>query len=406
MDLAPAVVCVKGMGINALATVRSLGRRDVPVYVASLAGGQQVAAASRYCAGSIEAGDAAALPELLHRLAERLQRRAVLFIDNDAMIREFAPHAASLGRGFEIVEPLADAARLTDKDFQLRAAAEAGIPVPRTWFPQSWAELADIGRQSAQRLIVKPSPLRLAPGEDVGFKAAICASGAALAKVLRERGVAPDKVLVQEFIEGDDACIYVCLGYRSGDGRVFALSAQKLRQTQPGAGVMAVGRVRDTPQVRDMTRRLAEALGVRGVLSTEFKRDPADGTYYFIEWNPRPAYFHSLGWKAGFDLPWLAYCDRVQPDRLPPRQDYGAQSAHYWINFRGDLQHLCAVPGLALRRSTWAPYLGDKEWALFAADDPKPWTASMVRLGAVLPRASLRLVAARFSRRVEVRVAH
>ena len=403
MDTVPAVVCVDGMGTNALATVRSLGRRDIPVHVVALAGDRQVVSASRYCHACIEIPDAAALPRALLRLSEDLRpRRPVLYIDNDAMIRLLAPHAATLAQRFEVVEPLACAHQLTDKGFQLRAAQDAGICVPRTWFPASWAELEDIGRQTRKRLIAKPLP-----GRATDFKVLICTSAARLAEELSGRGAPAESVLVQEYVEGDDARIYVGLCYRAGDGRAFVLSAQKLRQTQPGAGVMAVGRAVDSPEVRDMTRRLAERLGVRGVLSTEFKLDPTDGRFYFIEWNPRPAYFHSLGWKAGFDLAWLAYCDRVDPRRLPPEGAAApAPAGHYWINLRADLQHLSVVPRLALRPATWIPYVREKQWAVFAEDDPKPWLLAMGQLFAALPKALTRALAARLSGKGEVRVAH
>jgi hypothetical protein len=42
----PAVVCAGDSGINALATVRSLGRRGVPVDVVALQSSAQVASAS------------------------------------------------------------------------------------------------------------------------------------------------------------------------------------------------------------------------------------------------------------------------------------------------------------------------------------------------------------------------
>jgi predicted ATP-grasp superfamily ATP-dependent carboligase len=397
MDLAAAVVCVDGMGINALATVRSLGRRGVPVHVVALKGSRQIASASRYCTSHTQVPDRDALYAALSEFAQRHAGRPVLYVDNDAMIQLLAPHAAALQRHFRVVDPIGDARRLTDKAFQLHAAQQAGIAVPRTWFPASWAELHDIGRHTSKRLIAKPSPGGLAPGSSADFKVLVGASAQALAAQLRGRVASPEQVLVQEYIEGDDDRIHAGLCYRSGDGRCFVLSARKLRQTQPGAGVMAVGQAVDTPEVRDMTRRLAEALELRGALCTEFKLDPTDGKFYFIEWNPRPAYFQSLGWKAGFDLAYLAYCDHVDATRLPVGP-YRDASRHYWINLRGDLQHFCMRPRLALRPATWLPYLRRKEWAVLAPDDLAPWARSMTQLGGA-PLKALVLLAARSSRR-------
>lgn len=365
----PAVVCVGEAGINGLATVRSLGRRGVPVHVVALAGSAQIASASRYCRGFTPAPDLPSLARTLLALAP-----GVLYVDNDPMLKALAPHAEELGRRFALVDPLADAPRLTDKAYQMRIARQAGVAVPRSWFPRSWDELLSL--RSTKRLIAKPV------GSRMEFKALVAPTAAHLAAALRGHAAVPAEVVVQEFVEGDDAQIYAALCYRARSrDQCFVLSARKLRQTRPGAGVMAVGQVVDAPQVRDMTRRLAKAADARGAFCTEFKLDARDGRYYFIEWNPRPAYFQSIGWRAGFDLAWIAYCDRADPDRLAAMQTFFS-GEHYWINLHGDLLNLSQLP----RRSAaaWRPYLGCKEWAVFASDDLAPWRKSMRQLGAWL----------------------
>jgi len=132
---------------------------------------------------------------------------------------------------------------------------------------------------------------------------------------------------------------------------------------------------------------------MRGVLCSEFKLDPSDGKYYFIEWNPRPAYFQSLGWKAGFDLAWLAWCDHADPVHLehPPAVE---ATGHYWVNLRFDLAHLLKAPALARSLRTWRPYLGRTEWAVFAADDLRPWMAATRELGGWLREKAARRAAA------------
>ena len=380
----PAVVCVGESGINGLATVRALGRRGVPVHVVSLRSSRQIASASRYCRGFTPVADLS----VLHEALLQLDAGAIVYVDNDPMLKALAPHAAALAARFALVDEIGDAARLTDKDFQMRLARQVGIAVPRSW---PGGDLPAIKTQ--KRLIAKPAARRL------GFKALIAANPAELASMLRARGAAPADVLVQEYVEGEDSQIYAGLCYRArSSGQCFVLSARKLRQTQPGAGVMAVGQVVDAPHVREMTRRLVKAAGARGVLSTEFKLDARDGRWYFIEWNPRPAYFQSIGWKAGFDLAWLAYCDRADPAALAGMETTFSGS-HYWVNLKGDLMHLSKAPRLALDLKTWRPYLGRREWAVFAPDDPAPWRKALRQLGGWLStrkffgRASGRLAA-------------
>jgi predicted ATP-grasp superfamily ATP-dependent carboligase len=365
-----AVVCVGDAGINGLATVRSLGRRGVPVHVVALESSAQIASASRYCRSFTAARDFGSLHEAL----SALPAGALLYVDNDPMLRALAPHAEALARRFALVDEIAAAARLTDKAFQLRIARQAGIAAPRTWLPRTWEDLLRL--KTTRRIIAKPLGVR------ADFKALVAADGPGLAAALRGRSASPADVMVQEFVEGDDAQIFVALCYRARSrDQCFVLSARKLRQTAPGAGIMAVGQVVDAPQVREMTRRLAKAARARGVFCTEFKLDARDGRYYFIEWNPRPAYFQSIGWRSGFDLAWLAYCDHADPARLAHAEP-GFSGEHYWISLQADLLNLSKAPRRAA--AAWRPYVSSKEWAVFALDDLAPWRKSIRQLAAWL----------------------
>ena len=371
MDARVAVVAAGEAGINALATVRSLGRRGVPVHVVHGAQSAHVASVSRYCAGSTRFEPPESLPQALLRLAGRMALPPVLYVDNDDALRQLAPHAGALASRYRLVDPLADAGRLTDKPSQLEVARQCGIAVPRTWRPQTAGELRAIATR--KRLIAKPLAAH-AP-----FKALVAGSAAELEARLRGLA-APSDVLVQEFVEGDDAQIYAAFAYcATSVERTFVMSARKLRQSQPGAGVMAVGQAVDCPEVCEMTRRLARALGLRGMLCTEFKLDPTEGKYYFIEWNPRADSCQSIGWKSGFDLAWLAWCDHTDPARLPRESTFHAKGT-YWVNLQCDLMHFSKAPRAAFKPRSWRPYLGRTEWALLALDDLRPWRAGMRQL--------------------------
>jgi predicted ATP-grasp superfamily ATP-dependent carboligase len=283
---------------------------------------------------------------------------------------------------------VARAGELTDKRLQMEVAQRCGIAVPRTWCPESWKALRAI--DSPRRLIAKPvTSLAQAP-----FKALIARDAAELEAQLRPCIAAADEVLVQEYAEGGDDAIYVALAYRARSvERSYVFTGRKLRQSKPGAGIMAVGQALDVPEVRAMTERLLDGADARGVMCPEFKRDTVDGRYYFIEWNPRPAYFQSLGWRAGFDLAWLAWCDHADPAQLPaqwPEGTQGTNARHYWINLQADLQHLACAPRSGLRPAYWRPYLGPYEPAVFALDDLRPWLRAMRNLAAWLATRSRR----------------
>src|SRR5918992_1438010 len=171
----PAVVCVGDSGVNALATVRSLGRRGVPVHVVALQSSAQIASKSRYCRSFTPARDLASLHEALRALPQG----ALLYVDNDPMLKALAAHASELAERFALVDALAEAPTLTDKAHQMRLAHKAGIAVPHSWLPRTWEEIA--GLRTGKRLIAKPLSGR------ADFKALVEADGRALAAALRGR---------------------------------------------------------------------------------------------------------------------------------------------------------------------------------------------------------------------------
>ncbi len=376
-----AVVCVGESGLNALAIVRALGRRGVPVRTVALRGSPQIASCSRYCLGHSEVDSPATLYWALRRLGEQSGARPALFVDNDAMLRALAPHARSLERHFAVVDPLGDAARLTDKAFQLERAQAAGIPAPRSWLPRDKAELAGIDGVTAKRVIAKPV------AGPAPFKALVAPTASALLQQLDACGAAVPSIVVQEFIDGGDAELYSCYGYApASGGAAVAFTSRKLRQNPPGAGVMAVGEPIDLPEAREMTLALLRLLDYRGMLSVEFKREASSGRLYFIEWNARFDACHSLGWRAGFDGAWLAYRDRVhgEPPAAAPRYD----TRHVWINVECDLRGLARDRRALLDWRTWRPYFGAKEWALYAPDDPLPFLRASAGMARWMARAA------------------
>jgi predicted ATP-grasp superfamily ATP-dependent carboligase len=84
------------------------------------------------------------------------------------------------------------------------------------------------------------------------------------------------------------------------------------------------------------TDKLMRFLGYRGIASLEFKYQPKDGHYYFIEVNPRLPWYSALFAEAGINLPYLAYLDltgRPHAEAFKAVQRNGV----YWISLEKDL---------------------------------------------------------------------
>ena len=373
---AEAVVCIGEHGVGALAIIRSLGRRGIPVHAVSLRGSPEYASSSRYCASRTRIEKRSSLAKVLRQIAAGKASRPLLYVDNDPLLVALEPHAPSLRRLYRVVDPIDTARTLTDKWGQLIVAGQADIPVPRSWLPSDWTALEGIAHDGV-RLIAKPLGL-----VRLSCKTIVTTTVGELAERLRDEGVGPSQVVIQEYIEGSDDSVYaaVCHRDRHGESRLF--TCRKLRQTPVGAGVMAVGEVIDLPCVAEMTRRIADRLGLRGVLSTEFKYDARRKRHCFIEWNPRPAGFHSLGLQAGVDVPYLAYCDLTGAP-LACATSPGKRRAR-WINMECEVANLAQRPSLLLSWRTWDFYVRGKQWAVYAIDDLTPFLCAVRRLATAL----------------------
>lgn len=368
-----AVVCVNGTGVNGLGIVRSLGRHRIPVRVLGVSGDQNLAATSRYSTEyvEIERREGRLIYAALLRL-HALHGKSILYFDNDIMMIELATYAPELENTFLLTSDLRRAPQLLNKAYQTEAAREAGLTVPRTWFPQSWRDVERI--DTDHRLLVKPSPAAFSGGKP--FKTLRADDIRELLPRLRARVTSPIGIVVQEYIEGPDSHVFVGLGYRSAhDGLVQMVTGIKLRQAPPGAGVMTIGKLCDSPEVKDQTLRLASALDITGIFGVEYKYWAEDSRYYFIELNARTELFHTLGRQAGLDLPRLAYRDLCGEDLSTVEIE--RQTPLYWINFPS---HVCSLRSSALGPvgSTVSACLQRKQWAVFAPDDLRPWSKYML----------------------------
>lgn len=370
----PAVVAVHGLGVNGLGIVRSLGRRQIPVYVFCIKGHQNLASLSRYCTDTIEVDvfDGETMSRSLCQLASELKEKPVLFFDNDKMMIELSAYSDTLETHYHMTCPLGTAIAVTDKIFQMNSAIEAGLDVPKTWYPKTWDELEHIDLTKGHRVIAKPSPA-FYPPEKLPFKIIVGQDVFELRRLLEEKVSMPDGIIVQDYIEGGDDDVYVAICYRSEKNNFnSALSARKLRQSPAGAGVMAIGQAVDSEIVRDMSMKLISHINYSGIVSTEFKYSPEDNRYYFIEFNPRPGQFHSIGRKSGYELPYIAYLDHTNPEILKGfRQDN--HKNHKWIYTRIYINTLVNSERHEKLLDFFRLFSGKKEWAVFSVDDIRPW---------------------------------
>jgi predicted ATP-grasp superfamily ATP-dependent carboligase len=123
-----------------------------------------------------------------------------------------------------------------------------------------------------------------------------------------------------------------------------------------------------------MTTSLIRKIDFYGIVDAEFKRDPRDGLFKFIEVNPRVWMQNVFPSRYGCNLPYMAYLDAVKKP-LPENPLFVQNYAVKWVYFLEDMQSIQAqMRDRSIRLRTIVPaYNLRNEFALFAWDDPLPF---------------------------------
>jgi D-aspartate ligase len=374
MDKIPAVVL--GLGQNGLATVRALGRAQVPV-IGIDEDCAQPTAQSRYCQritcpGFREGGSR--LLRTLEDIGKTMAERAVLFPSGDMSLSLVSEERDRLERYFRFRLPARDTVRLIlDKGAFQRFGERHGLPLPRTVSVTEDLDLGAVAVGLRFPCIVKP----LQPNADWrrrfrDVKAFKCTDADGLVSTVTDiRRTHPD-LLIQEIVPGSEDRLEFSLTYLNGQGDPLGMfTGRKLRQFPPHFGTSCLAESRRNAEVADLTLTVLRALDYQGYGSVEFKRDPSDETLRVIEVTGRTWFPHGLATACGVNLPLIAYRELTdQP--VTPAFDF--TDGVRWIHEERDFR----VAWDAWRRGTlsladwWGSYRGPRTYALSAVDDPRP----------------------------------
>jgi D-aspartate ligase len=309
----PAVLL--GGDATAVPVARSLGRAGIPVQ--ALGGHLDPVRRSRHVLEFVEVGGGGDVQE---RYLEWLMGPAapsVLLPCSDEGLELVARNRDALnGRGHIAIE--ADDQKLLDvldKERTHELAVEHGIPVPRTTPVRDGNELRQAVEQIGFPCALKPLHAyefrRIFHGK--GFVADTWSDLEEFFRLSERAGV---EMLVTEMVRGPDR-------YHSGycyldehGESLLTFTKQKLRQYPItfGAGVYHVMDWND--EVAELTLRFCRAVGLRGLINVEYKRDSRDGRLMLIEANHRFTASTALHLAAGLDVPLFVY-NRLTSRALP-----------------------------------------------------------------------------------------
>jgi len=340
---------------------------------------------SRYCAGTVRAGDngrptddPAWLLEELGAAGRKLGEGTILLAGTDEWELFMAAHDKELAKTFRFPHlPFELVRDLASKEGLYGLAARYGFPTPRVVSPRNSAEAAELAKTLQYPVMLKPIYSRPA----VSMKAVVRDRDTLLAsyKEMEEHPDAPN-VMFQEYIPGGDTDVWMFDGYFNEESRcLVAFTGYKLRQQPAHMGHTSLGVCQQNPRLIEATTRFLTAAGYRGVVDIGFRFDDRDGQYKILDVNPRVGgNFRQFVDRNGLDVVRALYLD-FTGQRVPP---VVPSDGRRWVKEDSELVALREYRRLeGLRLRDWISSLrGVEEGATFSLTDPLPFLGAMVLL--------------------------
>ena len=293
---------------------RSLGRRGVTVVVVSDSD-TSTNLYSRYVSERwfFYGNDKELVEELLVR-GTFFSEKPVLFPVRDATVLALAERIDEIRKYYLIVmPPLEIVRRALCKTSFAQMAEDFGLTVPRAFSISQGITISDVPDDLKFPVVVKPEYRNDNYVANVSGKAFKAENIQELSEFYEKFSAYQQEAIVQEYIPGGDSDLYFCFQYYAADqSPVYSLSGRKIRQFPSLCGSTSSCEVVCDPQIEKLTTSFFSSIGYVGPCSMEFKRDPRDGVYYFIEptigrhdWN------NAFGEGNGFPLPYINYLDAL-----------------------------------------------------------------------------------------------
>jgi len=258
----------------------------------------------------------------------------VLYPTRDETVAAFSHYRDLLSEFFRVPTPAWETIRWAwDKRNTYKLAAEAGIPIPKTWFPRSAEDLAEIDGEPP--FVIKPA-IKEHFIYETKVKAWRADNRQELAARFQQASavVSPGEVMVQDLIPGgSQQLVAYCAFFKEGTA-LATMVTRYGRQHPPqfGRSCTFVETI-DLPALEECAQRFLRRIGYYGLVEMEFKIDPRDGEYKLLDVNARTWGYHNLGSAAGTDFPFLLFADQLGNQIEPSR----ARPGITWVRLLTDL---------------------------------------------------------------------
>jgi D-aspartate ligase len=375
--------------ITGLQTARILAQHDVPI-IALAKDLRHFCCQTRVCERIIGTNTASEeFIQILETMGPELSQKAVLYPCTDMSVLTLSRHRERLAAWYHVVLPAPEVVEmLMDKVSFYTYAEQNGLPIPRTFFLKNRADAETAADQLTFPCIMKP-PMKTPTWEkNTRAKVYKVADREQFLKLYDQCSNWADLLMIQEWIEGNDADLYSCNCYFNACAEpVVTFVARKLRQWPPETGTSCLGEEVRNDFVLEESVRLFRTVNYRGLGYVEMKRDERTGKHYIIEPNiGRPTGRSAIAEAGDVELLYTKYCDVLNlPLPVNREQKYKGTK---WIYLQHDIPSALYYwkRGKLTLRGWWRSVRGAKYDAVFSWTDPAPFLHSLGKVGKTLSR--------------------
>lgn len=314
--------------------------------------------------------------EFMIGLSRKLGQKPVFIPTADRFVSATAKYADELQEHYVFHRKTIDLqALLATKQRQYELADAHGMPIPRTCYVQSEAEVDAFAAVAQFPCLLKPLQgaewQPLAVGHPFrNRKLTTAATPADLAAAYKMAAEINPRVVVQEVIEGLDTVKSVYLSCYGRDGsRIASCVVRELRTNPINYGSASVVEPIDDPEIDSLCDRFLRSIGYVGLCEIEVKRDTRDGRVKMIETNPRYTGTSDAAPYAGVDLGWVHYLDVIGREVAPVSWD-GRDYRHIALHRDFSSIGMYRREGLETWRSILRSYRRPRAFYDF---DPRDW---------------------------------
>jgi predicted ATP-grasp superfamily ATP-dependent carboligase len=364
--------------ITGLQSARILARHGIPV-IGLAKDLDHYCCQTRVCEQILPVdGKSEALITTLEEIGSRLEQKAVLVPCTDMSVLLISRHRSRLESLFHFALPEESVVEtLLDKVAFYTYAAQAGLPIPKTFFLHNRADALRASGELSYPCILKPPMKNPEWEKNTNKKVFKLESQEDFLACYDQCSKWADVLMVQDWVEGPDANLYSCNCYFDRDSQPqVTFIARKIRQWPPEIGTSCLGEEVRNDVVLQASLALFAGLRYHGLGYVEMKKDSRTGVQYIIEPNiGRPTGRSAIAEFSGVELLYTMYCDLVGLP-LPKNREQKYQGTK-WVYLRRDLQsafHYWRKGKISLRdwgKSLW----GIKQDAVFSWSDPLPFLA-------------------------------